>query len=54
MNDIIKVEKAKVDKAVEELERKNLALEKELNEVKAERDRQSQESTKARAATVEQ
>ena len=53
MNDVIKVEKAKVDKAAEEFERKNLALEKELKEVRAERDQQSHESTKARVAFAE-
>ena len=52
--DVTKQEKAQADKAVEELTRKNLALEKELSEMKAERDRHSLESTEARAALIEE
>ena len=54
MIDVMKLDKAKVDKAAEDLERKNLALAKELEEVKAERDRHSSESTEARAALAEE
>ena len=52
--DVTKQEKAQTDKAVEELTRKNLTLEKELREMKADRDRHSLESTKARAALIEE
>ena len=50
MIDVMKLEKAKVDTAAGELERKNLTLEKEFKEMKAERDRNSLESTEARTA----
>ena len=52
--DVTKQEKAQADKAVEELTRKNLALEKELSDLKADRDRHSLESTEARAALIEE
>ena len=54
MVDVAKQEKAQADKAVEELTRKNLALEKELSEMKVDRDRHSLESTEARAALIEE
>ena len=52
--DVLKLEKAMVDKTVEELQGKNTALEKKLLEVKAVRDRYAQESTEARAEVDEQ
>ena len=52
--DVTRQEKAQADKAVEELTRKNLALEKELSEMKADRDRHSLESTEDRAALIEE
>ena len=52
--DVLKIEKAMVDKTVAELQGKNAALEKELTEVKAVRDRYAQESTEAHAEVDEQ
>jgi hypothetical protein len=52
--DVLKMEKAKSDKTVEELQQKNMTLEKELLEVKAARDQHAKESTDARAEVVEQ
>ena len=54
MIDVMKLEKAKVDAAAGELKSKNSALEKELREIKAERDRHSLELAEARAALTEE
>jgi hypothetical protein len=52
--EVMKQEKAKVDSAAEELKGKNSTLEKELEDMRAERDRQSLELAEARAALVEE
>ena len=54
MIDVMKLEKAKVDTAAGELKSKNLTLEKELKDMRAERDRHSLELVEARAALAEE
>jgi hypothetical protein len=52
--DVLKIEKAMVDRTVAELQGKNAVLEKELAEVKEAKDRYAQESTEARAEVDKQ
>ena len=52
-NDTIKADNARLDKAMKEMEQKNLALEEEMKGLKEERDQHCDESTKANVVIAE-
>ena len=54
LNDTSRAENARLDKAVKELEVKNLALEEEVKGLKEERDRHRDESTRSNEVITEQ